>query len=221
MNFKPTARRPYGESAALDAAVQDHLGAQLRALYTAFTSEALPRTLLDLMARLEQSSSPQRSQAVADFSRGLLDAVPALRGFALSLTRPTQADDLVQETLLKAWENQHRYMPGTNLNAWLFTILRNLFYTQYRRRRREVEDVDGEAAGQLITFPNQEHQVTLNKVAIELRRLPPNQREALILVGAQGMTYEAAAEVLGCQTGTVKSRVSRSRTMLNEVLKFS
>ena len=219
MTARPTALSPYSESAGLDAGVQDYLGAQLRALYATFTSEALPQTLLDLIAGLEQASSAE-NMAAADFSASLIAAVPTLRGFAMSLAQPAQADDLVQETLLKAWLNQQRFVPGTNLNAWLFTILRNLFYTQYRRRRREVEDIDGDAAGQLISLPNQEHQVTLNRVEVELRKLPPNQREALILVGAQGMTYEAAAEVLGCQVGTVKSRVSRSRAMLNDVLKI-
>lgn len=220
MTMKQGTQQPYSESTTLDAAIKDHLGVQLRALYAAFTNEVLPQTLLDLIARFEHASSDQEHNAVADFSGGLIAALPALRAFAMSLAQSGQADDLVQETLLKAWQNQGRFVPGTNLNAWLFTILRNQFYTQYRKRRREVEDRDGDAAGQLITLPNQEHRATLSKVAAALQKLPPNQREALILVGAQGLTYEAAAEVMGCQTGTVKSRVSRSRAMLSDVLKM-
>lgn len=232
MSIRPSGGRPRrGESPApagdepetgsvptLEASIQDHLGAQLRALYDAFTQEVLPSTLIDLIARLQQIA---REEAAADddtFRDDLLAALPALRAFALTLAAPAQADDLVQETLLKAWQNQDRFARGSNLKAWLFTILRNNLYTQHRKGRREVEDADGVAAAQMTTPPSQEHTVTLEKVAHHLRKLPAVQREALVLVGAQGMTYEAAATVMGCQVGTVKSRVSRSRAALISAL---
>ena len=202
----------------LDASVQDHLGAQLRELYGAFSGERLPRVLLDLIAKLEATVPEPGGGPATAFRDDLLATLPALRGFALSLVAPAQADDLVQETLLKAWQNQHRFEPGSNLKAWLFTILRNLLYSQHRKRRREVEDVDGIAASQMVALPNQEHTVMLEKVALHLRKLPVGQREALVLVGGQGMTYEDAAAVLGCEVGTVKSRVSRSRATLTSAL---
>jgi RNA polymerase sigma factor (sigma-70 family) len=129
-----------------------------------------------------------------------------------------RADDLVQETVLKAWANQERFVSGTNLKAWLCTILRNQFYTEYRKRRREVEDADGAAAAQLIAPAAQEHGSDLRVLWSHIAKLPTLQREALLLVGAQGLTYEAAADVMGCQTGTVKSRVSRARAFLVESL---
>ena len=138
-----------------------------------------------------------------------------MRAYARSLAvDPTRADDLVQETLVKAWANQHRFEPGSNLMGWLCTILRNQFYTECRKRKREVEDADGAAAAQMIAPAAQEHGVELRKVWAMLGKLPPHQREALLLVGAQGMTYEAAAELVGCQVGTIKSRVSRARAFL-------
>ena len=98
--------------------------------------------------------------------------------------------------------------------AWLCTVLRNQFYTECRKAKREVEDADGTAAAQMIALPAQEHGIALQQVWATLAKLPPLQREALLLVGAQGMTYEAAAEVMGCQAGTMKSRVSRARAFL-------
>lgn len=124
----------------------------------------------------------------------------------------------MQETVLKAWANQGRFVPGTNLKAWLFTILRNHFYTELRKHRREVEDVDGVMAGRQVALAAQEHGSDLQVVMSHIAQLPAPQREALLLVGAQGMTYEAAAEVMGCQIGTVKSRVSRARSYLIERL---
>ena len=124
------------------------------------------------------------------------------------------ADDLVQETLLKAWANQGRFEPGSNLKAWLCTILRNHFYTECRKRRREVEDADGVLAGQVQAPAAQEASSDLRRVGQHLAKLSPAMREALLLVAAQGLTYEAAAELMGCQVGTVKSRVNRARSAL-------
>jgi len=141
--------------------------------------------------------------------------LPGLRAFAMSLIpNEARADDLVQETLLKAWAKQEQFVPGTNLKAWLCTILRNQLYTEIRKRKREVEDADGAMAAQMTAPAAQEHGSDLRTIWQHISRLPALQREALLLVGAQGLTYEAAAEVMGCEVGTVKSRVSRARTLL-------
>ena len=151
----------------------------------------------------------------------LLGAIPAMRAFAISLSgNPDRADDLVQETLLKAWANLASYQPGTNLRAWLFTILRNIFYSQYRRRKREVEDADGHLAAGLSTAPEQNGHMDFEDFRNALQQLPHDQREALILVGASGLSYEEAAEICDCAIGTVKSRVNRARGRLADILGF-
>jgi RNA polymerase sigma factor (sigma-70 family) len=129
-----------------------------------------------------------------------------------------RADDLVQETLLKAWAKQATFVPGTNLKAWLCTILRNHFYSEIRKYKREIEDADGAMALQLQAPASQEHGSDLQVVMAHIAKLLPQMREALLLVGAQGLTYEAAAQVMGCQTGTAKSRVSRARALLAGML---
>jgi RNA polymerase sigma-70 factor (ECF subfamily) len=145
----------------------------------------------------------------------ILAAIPQLRAFAISLANhPDRADDLVQDTILRAWANIDRFQRGTNLNAWLFTILRNLFHSEYRKRKREVEDADGAFAARLKTHPNQQAHLDYEDFRIALAKLPLDQREALLLVGAQGMSYEEAAEVCNVAVGTVKSRVNRARAKL-------
>lgn len=199
----------------LPSGVKDHLGRELRALYEAAVGEELPSGLLDLVGRLTAAPAGDQAPATAAFQDDLLAALPGLRAFALSLAaNPTLADDLVQETLLKAWANQHRFDAGSNLKGWLCTILRNQFYTEYRKRRREIEDPDGAMAAQLTAPAAQEHGCDLRSMLDHLGKLPGLQREALMLVGAQGMTYEAAAAVMGCEVGTAKSRVSRARAFL-------
>ena len=201
--------------ASLPELVRDHLGRQLQSVYASFTTEEQPHRLLDLIAQLDVALATQDTGAASKFRDDLLAALPGLRTFAISLVaNPTRADDLVQETLLKAWASQHRFVPGTNLMAWLFTILRNQFYTECRKAKREVEDADGAEAAKIITLPSQEHGIELQKVWAIVEKLPAAQREALLLVAGQGMTYEAAAELLGPQTGTMKSRVSRARAFL-------
>ncbi|KFB08881.1 sigma-70 family RNA polymerase sigma factor [Nitratireductor basaltis] len=153
------------------------------------------------------------------FRESLLAAVPVLRAFALSLSKNAdRADDLVQETLVKAWDKQESFQPGTNLKAWLFTILRNEFYSQMRKRKREVEDSDGSITASLSIHPSQDGSSDLNDFKKALARLPEDQREAIILIGANGFSYEEAAEICGCAVGTIKSRVSRARTRLQEIL---
>src|SRR4051795_1619525 len=124
----------------------------------------------------------------------LLGAVPSLRAFGISLTGDVdRADDLVQDTLLRALANVDRFEPGTNLNAWLFTILRNLFHSEYRKRRREVEDPDGSYAGRLTVQPEQGSKLDFEDFRAALAHLPADQREALLLIGASGFSYEEAA----------------------------
>src|SRR5512147_1255949 len=126
--------------------------------------------------------------------KAVLSAVPSLRAFAISLCgNVDRADDLVQETLLRALANIDSFQPGTNMSAWLFTILRNLFRSEYRKRRREVEDADGSYAESLKSHPEQNSHLEFKEFKTALAKLPPDQREALILVGASGFSYEEAA----------------------------
>ncbi|CAN7161712.1 sigma-70 family RNA polymerase sigma factor [Phenylobacterium sp. LjRoot225] len=145
--------------------------------------------------------------------------IPALRAFAWSLCHNgSDADDLVQDTLIKAWTHRDRFEPGTNLRAWLFTILRNTYYTHVLRRRREVRDEQGEYAGALKTAPTQDWSVAVHSLQAALQQLPDEHREALILVGAAGLSYEEAAEICGCALGTIKSRVNRARARLLKIM---
>jgi RNA polymerase sigma-70 factor (ECF subfamily) len=149
----------------------------------------------------------------------VLSAVPSLRAFAISLCgNVDRADDLVQETLLRALANIHSFQPGTNMSAWLFTILRNLFRSEYRKRRREVEDADGSYAESLKSQPEQNSRIEFEEFRAALAKLPPDQREALVLVGASGFSYEEAAAICGCAVGTIKSRVNRARGRLADIL---
>ena len=148
--------------------------------------------------------------------------VPQLHTFARSLCRDgVRADDLVQEALARAIDNIHRFQPGTNMQAWLFTILRNLFHSEYRKRRREVEDADGKYAAALSVQPDQLPHLDFEDLQQALARLPHDQREALLLVGASGFSYEQAAEICGCAVGTIKSRVNRARNRLAELMHFT
>jgi RNA polymerase sigma-70 factor (ECF subfamily) len=149
----------------------------------------------------------------------LIGAIPNLRAFAVSLCgNPDRADDLVQETLVKAWSNLSSFAEGTNLAAWLFTILRNIYYSEYRKRRREVADSDGAIAARLATAPAQSGHMDFLDFSGALQKLPADQREALILIGASGLSYEEAAGVCNCAVGTMKSRVNRARNRLVELL---
>jgi RNA polymerase sigma-70 factor (ECF subfamily) len=149
----------------------------------------------------------------------LLAAVPSLRAYAYSLTRSwDRTDDLVQDTLIRAWGGLDRFELGSNMNAWLFTILRNQFYSLHRRRRREVEDPDSSYAGRLRAPPEQPSHLDFADFRTALAKLPPSHCEALILVGAEGVSYEEAAAICGVAVGTIKSRVSRGREKLSKLL---
>jgi RNA polymerase sigma-70 factor (ECF subfamily) len=143
----------------------------------------------------------------------------SLRAFAVSLCGDKErADDLVQETLFKAWNHLESFKEGTNLKAWVFTILRNTYFSERRKRRREVEDADGAYAARLATHPAQHGHMDMQDFRAALTRLPDDQREALVLVGAAGFSYEEAAEISGCAVGTIKSRVNRARNRLATML---
>ena len=155
----------------------------------------------------------------ADFKRELTGVVPHLRAFARGLCgRPDMADDLVQETLLKAWAAQERFEPGTSMRAWTFVILRNAYLTDMRRNRFRG-DYDETVAERILTAPaGQEEPIHLSDMRRALLTLPPERREALLLVGAGGFSYEEAAQICGCAVGTIKSRVARGRVALEQLL---
>lgn len=151
----------------------------------------------------------------------LVDHLPALRAFALSLTRNSAAaDDMVQDTVVKAWTNMDKFKRDTNLRAWLFTILRNTYYSSRRKLNREVADVDGAFTGSLSVKPDHDGRMQLADFRKAFETLPDEQREALILVGASGFSYEEAAGMCGVAIGTIKSRANRGRARLAELLQL-
>ncbi len=157
----------------------------------------------------------------ADWRDQVVAMIPALRAFAWSISRNgSDADDLVQDTLIKAWSHRDKFETGTNLRAWLFTILRNTYYTAVVRRRREVRDEDDQHARSLTTAPTQEWGLAIRALQAALDQLPAEHREALILVGAAGLSYEEAADICGCALGTIKSRVNRARNRLMKVMEI-
>ena len=165
-------------------------------------------------------NDPERAASdKADFKKELSAVVPHLRAFARGLCgRADMADDLVQEALLKAWAAQDRFEPGTSMRAWTFVILRNAYLTDMRRNRFRGE-YDENVAERILTAPaGQEQPIHLADLHRALLTLPPERREALLLVGAGGFSYEEAAQICGCAVGTIKSRVGRARATLNAML---
>jgi len=157
----------------------------------------------------------------ADWRDAMTGFLPSLRAFAFSLSRNSaDADDLVQETLTKAWAHRERFEPGSNLRAWLFTILRNSWYTGASKRRREVPDEEGRYAAGLTAEASQEWSAELTSLQAALNALPPDHREAIVMVGAAGLSYQEAADIAGCAVGTIKSRVNRARHRLALLLEM-
>lgn len=151
----------------------------------------------------------------------MLEHLPALRAFALSLTRNgATADDMVQDTVVKAWTNIEKFKVGTNMRAWLFTILRNTYYSSRRKLSREVSDPEGIMTNSLSVKPDHDGHLNLTDFRKAFETLPDEQREALILVGAAGHSYEDAAEICGVAVGTIKSRANRGRAKLTEILQL-
>ncbi|PFG65148.1 RNA polymerase sigma-70 factor (ECF subfamily) [Thioclava sp. ES.031] len=168
---------------------------------------------------MTSSSKANSSTEARDPREELPDHLGALRAFALSLTRNSaSADDLVQDTIVKAWSNIEKFERGTNLRAWLFTILRNTFYSDRRKRKREVADPEGIHAASLYEKPAHDGRLAMNDFVEAFDQLSPEHREVLTLVGASGFSYEEAAGMMGVAVGTVKSRANRARARLAEML---
>jgi RNA polymerase sigma-70 factor (ECF subfamily) len=149
----------------------------------------------------------------------IVEHLGPLRAFARSLTRnAATADDMVQDTIVKAWSNIDKFEQGTNMRAWLFTILRNTYYSLQRKRTREVADSEGKMAERMSVKPDHDGRLAMADFAKAFHQLPVDQREALMLVGASGFSYEEAAEMCGCAVGTIKSRANRGRARLAELL---
>ncbi|HUK06719.1 MAG TPA: sigma-70 family RNA polymerase sigma factor [Stellaceae bacterium] len=154
-----------------------------------------------------------------DLHRSIVEHLPHLRAFALLLARDRAlADDLVQETVVRALGHAHQFQPGTNFKAWISTILRNSYFNELRYRNRATLLAALSANGDRIVSGGQEENLELRDFTRAFHVLPPVQREALILVGASGFSYEEASEIARCSLGTMKSRVSRARIKLHEML---
>jgi RNA polymerase sigma-70 factor, ECF subfamily len=156
------------------------------------------------------------------FKERLVAEIPHLRALGISLSGSRHlADDLVQETMLKAWRNADSFTEDTNFKAWIFTILRNTYYSIYRRHGREVQDTDGFHASQVAISAGQHGHMDLVDLRKALVRLPDEQREALMMIGAMGLSYEEAAAICEVAIGTMKSRVNRARIRLSDLLGLS
>ncbi len=170
---------------------------------------------------MSSEDSPSTPEPTLDPRDEIVTHLPAMRAFALSLTRnPSQADDLVQDAVIKAWKNLGSFQVGTNMRAWLFTILRNTFYSDRRKRKREVQDSDGAFAATLAEKPEHDGRLAMADFEAAFVQLGPEQREALMLVGAMGFSYEEAAETCNVAVGTIKSRVNRARLRLAELMEL-
>lgn len=151
----------------------------------------------------------------------LIEHLPAMRAFAISLTRnPAIADDMVQDAIEKAWRSFDKFEPGTNMRAWLFTILRNTYYSSRRKAKREVADVDGVHTEGLAEKPAHDGRLQMTDFRAAFSQLSDEQREALLLVGASGFSYEEAAQMCGVAVGTMKSRTGRGRQKLAELMQL-
>lgn len=159
--------------------------------------------------------SPERLEADEIFRDQLVALIPSLRAFARGLCGwRDMADDLAQDAMTRAWAARASFTPGSNFRAWMFMILRNQFYTTIRKNRR-MTSWDPEIAERvLVEAPAQENGIHVDDVAKALQKLPADQREVLLLIGANGVSYEEAAEIIGCAIGTVKSRLARGRKAL-------
>nr|WP_314463707.1 sigma-70 family RNA polymerase sigma factor [uncultured Novosphingobium sp.] len=154
-----------------------------------------------------------------EFRRELLTVLPHLRAFARGLSgRPDFADDLVQEAAIKAWTARDRYTAGTNMRAWTFAILRNHYLSELRKSKRQTDLDEGAVERMLVMEADQEGPLHLGDMETALQKLAPERREAVLLVGASGFSYEEAAQIACCPIGTMKSRVARARADLARML---
>ena len=206
-------------SALLPREVQDRLGQQLVAAYGNLSAVDLPPQLKKLVTQLGGALTAAGGPLAPEFRDAMLEALPNLRAYAISLTgNPDRADDCVQNAILKALKSRERFEAGTNMRAWLFTILRNSFLSEHRKWRRELQDTEGAYAAQLVSAPDQNVKLDLQDVQSALAMLRSEQREALVLVALEGLSYDQVAEITGVAIGTVKSRVSRARQRLAELM---
>lgn len=214
-------KTPQGPS--LPNSVQSHLGHLLAATYAQDAVEpSVADRFADLLRLLDAAFGKAQDGRETEFQASLLRMVPNLQRFARSLLRNhVGADDLLQNTLLRAWRSRGSFAPGTNLEAWLFTIMRNQFYNEHRKRGREVQDEDGAQAERMVSLPEQGGHLDLSDVRAALDRLAPSMKQALVLVAIENLTYEETAAVMQCRIGTVKSRVWRARTQLAEMLGYT
>jgi len=156
---------------------------------------------------------------VGDSEANVVDLIPALRAFARTFCRdPADADDLVQETLTKGLANLDKFEPGTRMKSWLFTIMRNTFYTRIKTYSREAPGLVDCASGRPVSEATQEWTLRGKEVHDAISRLPQQKREVLVLIGVLGLSYEETAEICCCAVGTVKSRLSRARAAILEYL---
>ncbi|HWF00854.1 MAG TPA: sigma-70 family RNA polymerase sigma factor [Caulobacteraceae bacterium] len=171
------------------------------------------------MTGQDKAATPENAVRDEAFRRELVGLIPQLRAFARTLAGdPTAADDLAQDAMMKAWDARASFELGTNMKAWTFMILRNQFYSEKRRSWRQAQLDQDAAERTLVAVDDPSGPIALDELRLGLGMLPPEQREALILVGAGGFAYEEAAEICGCAVGTVKSRVSRARRALQLIL---
>ena len=214
---------PLGEPPMVAVDVQHRLGTLLAEAYARMpgNSAADAGRFDDLLARLETVLVAQEGRDEDAFRSEIIAMTPRLYNFAMSLTKnPSAADDLVQDTFLRAWRSRARFTVGTNLGAWLFTIMRNAFYSRHRKEVREIADSDGDYADRLAAAPEQSGHVDLLDAQTALTKLPLPMRQALILVAIENLSYEEAATVMNCRIGTVKSRVWRAREQLAQILGY-
>lgn len=162
---------------------------------------------------------PDHPERVFSPKEEIVQLIPALRAFARTFYRtPNDADDLVQTTLMRAIASIHQYRDGTSMKSWLFTIMRNTFYTKIKRDTREAPGKAGCASLRPATDPPQEWSARGREIEQAISRLPEQQREIIMLIGVLGVSYEEAADICGCAMGTVKSRLNRARARLLEEL---
>lgn len=227
MSTEPTKNHRVSDPASdrLDPIISEstraYLGSLLANAYAAEKADLDTATrFAELIGKLDAAFERVNDRNDAVFRQLLVTVLPVLRRFALSLIHsPTAADDLVQDTLLRAWKNRTQFHSGTNFEAWTFTILRNQFYSDYRRKR-EIQDSDGVHAERLISLPEQAGRLDIQDVQGALSQLTPAMREALMLVTVEDLSYDEAAAVMGCRVGTAKSRVWRAREQLVRLLGY-
>jgi RNA polymerase sigma-70 factor (ECF subfamily) len=176
----------------------------------------MPRARTFLGTTKNENEMPGSDDA---FRAGLIELAPYLRAFARTLCGNRDiADDLAQESLASAWKARASFQPGTNMKAWLFMIQRNAFYSAHRRKWRKVDWDEQAMERVLVTQASQQSSVELTDLKRAMSLLPDEQREALILVGAGGFSYQEAASICGCAVGTMKSRVSRGRNTIASLM---